>query len=187
MSIKLQDISTTSNLDLTDKVLISDGTAEHLVTVETFLGRMSTLFQGLQASGTQTITTGYTMQKIALVNNGVEVPSGDSGMSIVSGGVKVTAMGSYKITANAYIVPSNVAKNCGIYVFYGSTFTDGDAPDTGATELCGVFDTHSYSSIVQVTGIVMNVPANTIFWLVGRASDATCTAQNGWLLVERLA
>ena len=187
MSIKLQDITTSTNLDLTDKVLVSDGTSEHLVTVETFLGRMSTLFQGLQGGGTQTIADSK-MYKIALTSDGVEVPSGDSGMSISSGGVMVSAAGSYKITANAYLNPADTTHNNGVYVFYGTSFTDGASADTGATELCGVYDCRNSASIVQVTGIVTNVAANTIFWLVGRASgSATCNVGAGWLLVERLA
>ena len=187
MSIKLQDITTSTNLDLTDKVLVSDGSSEHLVTVETFLGRMSTLFQGMKASGTQTIADAK-MYKIPLSVDGVEVPSGDSGMEISSGGVKVSAAGAYKITANAYLAPSDTTHSNGVYIFYGTTFTDGASADTGATELCGVFDSRNASSIVQVTGIVTNVAANTIFWLVGRASNsATCNVEGGWLLVERLS
>lgn len=187
MSIKLQDITTSTNLDLTDKVLVSDGTSEHLVTVETFLGRMSTLYQGIKGSGAQTIADAN-MYKIALANTGVEVPAGDSGMEISNGGVKITAVGSYKITASIYLSPSSNSYPAGVYVFYGTSFTDGAAADTGATELCGVYDTHAHAGTVQVTGILTNVPANTIFFLVGRASNsATATVSSGWLLVERLA
>lgn len=184
MSIKLQDIVTSTNLDMTDKVLVSDGTSEHLVTVETFLGRMSTMFQGMQSSTAKTIS-GTTISKIPLVNDGVEVPFGDSGMSISDGGIKVTAAGTYRVTASAYLIPSNLANRSGLYIFYGTSFTDGEPP-TGATEACGVFDVRS--TTVQVTGVVMNVSANTIFYLAGRAwTGATTTASNGWLLVERLA
>ena len=187
MSIKLQDITTSTNLDLTDKVLISDGTSEHLVTVETFLGRMSTLYQGIKGSGAQTIADAK-MYKIALASTGVEVPAGDSGMEISNGGIKVTSVGSYKVTASIYLTPSSSSYPNGVYVFYGTSFTDGAAADTGATELCGVYDNHSQSTTIQVTGILTNVPANTIFFLVGRASNsATASVGNGWLLVERLA
>ena len=187
MSIKLQDITTSTNLDMTDKVLVSDGTSEHLVTVETLLGRMSTLFQGMQG-GTSLTVSDNQMHKIALVNDGVEVPSGDSGMEISSGGIKVSEAGSYKIAANAYLNPADNTHSNGIYIFYGTTFTDGPSADTGATELCGVFDCRNSASIVQVTGIVTNVAANTIFWIIGRASNsANCVFSASWLLVERLA
>ena len=191
MSIKLQDISTSTNLDLTDKVLVSDGTSEHLVTVETFLGRMSTLFQGIRKKtqeGDPTISLANDgwMYKIPLTTDGVEVPNGDSGMSIVDGGIKVTATGSYKVTGDIYLSANGSNAN-GVYIFYGSSFTDGAPADTGATELCGVYGSAIKASMKQVAGIVTNVPANTIFYLVGRSEATASTAGHSWLLVERLA
>jgi len=185
MGIKLQDISTSTNLDLTDKVLVSDGSAEHLVTVETFLGRMSTLFQGLKTTSGTTIPYDGYMHKMALDSDGVEVPFGESGMSVYDGGVRVSQAGSYKITADLYL--STTAGFNGVYIFYGTSFTDGATADTGATELCGIIENTPKASVKQVVGIVTNVPANTIFYLVGRAMDGTSYGGNGWLLVERLA
>jgi len=183
MSIKLQDITTSTNLDLTDKVLVSDGTSEHLVTAETMLGRMHTLFQGKQDTTSVTLT-GTTFKKIPLALNGVEVPVGDSGMSISDGGIKVSKAGTYKVTANLYLNPNDTTKSEGVYVFYGTSFTEGEPP-TGCTELCGRYD-RSFSS-VQVIGIATNVSANTIFYLAGRGNSAGTTADLGWLLVERLS
>lgn len=185
MSIKFQDITTSNNLDMTDKVLVSDGTSEHLVTVETFLGRMSTLFQGLKTTtGTVIANNGY-MYKMALDSDGVEVPFGDSGMSVYDGGVKVSQAGSYKVTASLYL--ATTTDFSGVYIFYGTSFTDGPTADTGATELCGVIEDTPKASVKQVIGIVTNVPAGTIFYLVGRAMTSATTGGSGWLLVERLA
>lgn len=184
MSIRLQNISTSDVLNLTDKLLVSDGTSEKLVTVENFIGKTNLLFQGA-STASATVAGDANMYKYPLTNIGLEVPSGSSGMSIESGGVKVSAAGAYKVTANLYL--SANSSGSGVYVFYGTSFSDGAADSTGATELCGVFNTATKSSIHQVTGIVTNVPANTIFFLVGRSSTNASTISNGWLLVERLA
>jgi len=184
MSIRLQDINTTNVLNLTDKLLVSNGSSENLVSVETFIGHTNLLFQGASTTSA-TLAGDANMHKYALTNVGLEVPNGASGMSIASGGVQVSAAGAYKITASLYM-GYNTNGN-GVYIFYGSSFTDGAPADTGATELCGQYETSSKSSYHQVTGIVTNVPANTIFFLVGRSSTSSCTVNAGWLLVERLA
>lgn len=185
MSIKFQDITTSNNLDLTDKVLVSDGTSEHLVTIQTLLGRMSTLFQGLKTTTGTTITNDGYMYKMALDSDGVEVPFQDSGMSVYDGGVRISQAGSYKITASLYL--STTAGFNGVYIFYGTSFTDGPTADTGATELCGIIEDTQKASVKQVIGIVTDVPVGTIFYLVGRAMNNTSYAGSGWLLVERLA
>lgn len=183
MSIRLQDITTSTNLDMTDKLLVSDGSSEHLVTVATLLGFMNQQFQGLRTTS-MTLTGDTNMYKISLDGDGVETPSGASGMSRSTGGILVSEAGTYKITASMY---AGVNTNgLGVYIWYGTTFTDGPAADTGATELCGWYDTTDKSSTHQVTGIV-SVAANTIFWLVGRASTSNTSVSNGWLLVERMA
>ena len=184
MSIRLQDINTTNVLNLTDKLLVSNGSSENLVSVETFIGHTNLLFEGASTTSA-TLTGNANMYKYTLTNNGLEVPSGASGMSIASGGVQVSAAGAYKVTASLYL--SNNSSRTGVYVFYGSSFTDGPAADTGATELCGVYSETGASANKQVTGIVTNVPANTIFFLVGRAATSNAPISNGWLLVERLA
>ena len=184
MSIKLQDIPSSTNLDLTDKFLVSDGTSEHLVTAETLLGHMNVMFQGT-TSGSQTIPGDAYMYKKALITNGVEVPAGGSGMEISSGGIKVSATGSYRITASLYL--STNANPNGVYVFYGTSFTDGPGGSTGATELCGIYTDAPKASLKQVIGVVQDVPANTIFWIVARSSTTSSTASNGFLLVERLS
>lgn len=187
MSIRLQDINTTASVDLTDKVLITDGVSENLATIETIMGATHISYMGarLTTDPTVTLTGNADMIKCPLTATGLEVPSGASGMSISSGGVKVSAEGAYKVTASLYLSSNGNAN--GVYIWYGTTFTDGPAADTGATELCGVYADASKSAMKQVTGIVTNVPANTIFWLVGRSSTAASTAQQGWLLVERYA
>jgi len=187
MGIRLQDISTTSTVNLTDKVLITDGTSENLATVATIMGATHISYMGARlTTDTQVTLTGNgNMIKCPLTTTGLEVPSGASGMSISAGGVKVSAEGAYKITASLYETANNNAN--GVYIFYGTTFTDGAPGSNVATELCGVYSDASKSAMKQVTGIVTNVPANTIFWLVGRSSTADSTAIQGWLLVERYA
>lgn len=187
MSIRLQDIPTTASVNLTDKLLVTDGVSENLATVETIMGATHISYMGarLTTDPTVTITGNANMIKCPLTATGLEVPTGASGMSISSGGVKVSAEGAYKVTASLYLT-ANANAN-GVYIFYGTSFTDG-APGTNvATELCGVYGDASKSAMKQVTGIVTNVPANTIFFLVGRSSTAASTAQQGWLLVERYA
>lgn len=191
MSIRLQDITTSTNLDLDDKVLVSDNSSEHLVTVRTFLGRMSTLFQGIRKKtqdGDPAISLANDgwMYKIPLTTDGVEVPNGDSGMSRVDGGIQVEDAGAYKITGDIYLSSNGTNAN-GVYIYYGTSFTDGLPANTGATELCGVYSSAPKASMKQVTGIVANVPAYTIFYLVGRSETTASTAGHSWLLVERLA
>lgn len=175
--IRLQDITTTTSLDLTDKLLISDSTTENLVTVETLMAMAHLCFQGVK-SGNTSLPGDATMNKLAVSATGLESPLGGSGMSIYDGGIKVSAAGTYKVTASVYM---NVATEAsGVYVHYGSTYS-------GATELCGVFTDTPKSTIKQVIGIA-TVPADTIFYLSGRAATGSgSTAGSGWLLVERYA
>lgn len=176
MSIRIQDIPTTTSLDLTDKLLVCDTLSENLVTVETLMAMAHLCCQGNQGSSV-TIPGDGSMNKISLTTIGLESPSGASGMSLSSGGIKVSAAGTYKVTANLYL--STSANPNGVYIHYGSTYS-------GATELCGVFTDAPRASIKQVIGIVY-VPANTIFFLSGRASTTQSTGTQGWLLVERYA
>lgn len=64
MSIKLQNITTSTNLDLTDKVLISDGDSEHLVTVQTLMGA--------KLNGVSTSTSVSLSDKLLLTNGTTE-------------------------------------------------------------------------------------------------------------------
>ena len=174
--IRLQDIATTTSLALTDKLLICDNTTENLVTVETLVSMAHLCYQATQSSSA-TLPGDGTMNKITLSGTGLESPLGASGMTISDGGIKVSAAGTYKVTANLYLSQSSNPN--GVYVHYGSTYS-------GATELCGVFTDAPRASIKQVIGIV-TVSANTIFYLTGRASTTSSTGSQGWLLVERYA
>jgi len=174
MSIRLQDITTATSLDLTDKLLVCDNTTENLVTVETLMAMAHLCYQGKQGSST-TIPGDATMTKVALANTGLESPLGASGMQLYDGGIKVGADGTYKVTANLYLSQSSNPN--GVYIHYGSTYA-------GATELCGVFNDAPRASIKQVIGII-SVSAGTIFYLSGRASTTQSTGSQGWLLVER--
>lgn len=185
MGIRLQDIPTVDTIALTDKVLVTDGTGENLITVNTLKSYTSILFQGTRSSQT-TLVGDASMVKCALTGTGIETPPlGGSGMSLSQdGGVNVSVAGTYKVTASLYLHTNTNAN--GVYIFYGTSFRDGQTSETGAEELIGTYDAATKSSVKQIVGIA-SVAAGTNFYLIGRASTTDTTAGYGWLMVERLA
>lgn len=182
MSIRLQDIATSSALDLTNKVLVTDGSTEYLATLGSLLEQMHPVMKASRTA-TQTITAGGNMYKYALT--AVDFQQG-SGMSISDGGVKVSEAGTYKVTANLYGSNSNAANSFGCYIYYGTSFTDAAPTATGATELVGTYTLSKSDTSHQVVGLAA-LSAGDILYLAGRANLTDCTAQYGWLMVERMA
>lgn len=218
MSIKLQNITTSTNLDLTDKVLISDGDSEHLVTVQTLMGAklngvptstsvslsdellvtngtteklvtVSTLIGAMhpiykaKGSPSMTVPADSWMYKVALTDM---VLSNGTGFSISDGGVLVAEAGIYRVTGTIYGYNTNRTNTIGVYIWYGTSFTDGASSGTGATEICGVQREQKKTSNIQTTDVAQ-IPAGNKIYLAARSHDTTSVVSSGYLIVERLA
>lgn len=150
--------------------------------------RVQPIYYQAHGSGTINLTAGPPM-KVTLVRGGAL--SSGSGLAIVSGGIKITTAGRYRITASAYVQndAATAALGRGVYVYKAAS----SGAFSAAAEIFSAVDSKDGESAGAICcgPKIVECAANDIVYLAARSMNAagTCYQDNvsTYLLVERLS
>lgn len=138
----------------------------------------------LQATGTGTATLMATsMTQISLTSTG-QIGFG-TGLSVVSGGIKVSNAGVYRVSGSVHLKGGSSPYRRGVFLRSGQSYAN-------STEFLGTqtSDSSSYSAGLNIGPKLISLSANDIVFLCARSSDgdgtAYCDNSATYLLVEQV-
>ena len=148
--------------------------------------RVQPIYYQAHGSGDLSLSAG-TQAQVALVTTGAL--SSGSGLSIVSGGIKITTAGRYRVTASVYVSNSATeATGRGVYIRRATS----SGAFSAASEILAAVDVSSKGSGAICCGPkILALSANDIIYLAARSMGAagSCDKDNAgtFLLIERLS